>query len=219
MTTTHTHRLPFPDTLRGLAVIGMIVFHVFFILNYFGLATYDTSAGPWLVLGQFVRFSFIGLVGVSLYLSSAPYNKQFFRGLKILLCAALVTLVTYFFAPSEFVRFGILHLIGVGVIFLSPFANSRWLSLILGLLSLVMTKFLPNFPYLPGLDYFPIFPWISLIFFGIFLGPFFKKINFRLPLVDFLGRHSLLIYMIHIPLIILSLLLFGIIDFGAIIQA
>ncbi|MFA5821050.1 MAG: heparan-alpha-glucosaminide N-acetyltransferase [Candidatus Gracilibacteria bacterium] len=215
MTTTHTHRLPFPDTLRGLAVLGMIVFHVFFILNYFQISPNDMYAGPWLVLGQFVRFIFIGLVGVSLYLSNSPYNKQFFRGLKILLCAALISLVTYFFAPDEFVRFGILHLIGVGVILLSPFANSRRLSLTLGLLSLVMTKFLPNFPYLPGLDYFPIFPWISLIFFGIFLGPFFKKINLRLPLVDFLGRHSLLIYMIHIPIIIGTLIVFQILPFYA----
>ncbi len=207
-------RLPFPDTLRGLAVLGMIVFHVFFILNYFGLATYDTSSGIWLVLGQFVRVTFIGLVGVSLYLSDAPYRKHFFRGLKILFCALLVTLVTYFFAHSEFVRFGILHLIGIGVLLLAPFSNSRNISLVLGILSLLLTYLLPNFPYLPGLDYFPIFPWISIIFFGIFLGPFFRKINFKIPAVNFLGRHSLLIYMIHIPIIIGTLIIFGILPFS-----
>ncbi len=58
-------------------------------------------------------------------------------------------------------------------------------------------------------DYFPLFPHIFLFIVGVFVGKLISKIdlpNFMyrqwLPPLDFIGRHALIIYILHQPLII-----------------
>ena len=72
-------------------------------------------------------------------------------------------------------------------------------------------------------DYFPLFPWWGVVLLGIFLGkqlyPGYKRIFplpdwSRVPLiqaVSFLGQHSLTIYILHQPIIIIILFLLGLI--------
>ena len=79
-----------------------------------------------------------------------------------------------------------------------------------------------------SLDYEPLFPWFAVILITITLG-FFPypngKRKFSLPLkihdtpdilkpISFLGRHSLIIYLIHQPIILGILWIGGIIDLG-----
>ena len=57
------------------------------------------------------------------------------------------------------------------------------------------------------LDYFPILPWIFLYWFGCQLWRFIKEKQLdrffcrRIPILDFIGRHSLIIYMLHQPIL------------------
>ena len=93
------------DVLRGAAVIGMIVYHWFFILDYFGAAQIAITQGLWLLLARGVQFIFLGLVGISLALSRYRsvgsvkifYKKQLGRLLFIVGSAVLVTLATALF--------------------------------------------------------------------------------------------------------------------------
>ena len=64
-------------------------------------------------------------------------------------------------------------------------------------------------------DYFSLFPWIFLFICGYFVFKVFKKYNTlkifkgkNVPIINFIGRHSLLIYLLHQPLIygVLSLI-------------
>ena len=72
-------------------------------------------------------------------------------------------------------------------------------------------------------DYFPLLPWFGLILLGVWLGGLLYaggRRGFPLPdlggalpvrLLDFLGRHSLLIYLIHQPILMGALGLLGVI--------
>lgn len=69
------------------------------------------------------------------------------------------------------------------------------------------------------LDYFPLLPWLGVMSLGIFLGNTLYENytrHFKLPDLSkyaiikasgFLGRHSLLIYFIHQPVLIIILLI------------
>ena len=58
-----------------------------------------------------------------------------------------------------------------------------------------------------SMDYFPILPWVFLFLFGYFLWRFIKEKGLdryfckKIPVLDFIGRHSLLIYMLHQPIL------------------
>lgn len=187
--------------------------------------------GGWLVLARFVQFSFLGLTGVSLAISynrhgQSFYKKQLLRGLHVFGMGMLITLVTYVFVREDYVKFGILHLIGLSIVFLHPFASKKYFNLILSLVIFViavlidktqvnsMIGFILGFKTtdISSLDYFPIFPWIGIVSLGAFLGNIIYKNNNSLlklnsgtfkPII-FLGRHSLIIYMTHIPIIVLA---------------
>lgn len=218
------------DAMRGLAVAGMIIFHFFFILDFFDVINQQMRSGWWLIFARLIQFIFLGLVGVTLALSQKTNTDQLLRGLKILGLGLIVTFVTYIFIPEQFVVFGILHFIGTSIIILAPLLKKPNLALVLAIavllvspsLSSQQTAFLPL--YILGLqtplsvnpvDYFPIFPWISVILIGLFIGHFLKEKKFYQQVtvpkyfqtLTFLGKRSLLIYLIHVPIIIGILIL------------
>ncbi|MEN6553411.1 MAG: heparan-alpha-glucosaminide N-acetyltransferase [Methanobacterium sp.] len=239
------------DSLRGLAIVMMVVFHFIFDLNYFGIYSFNMYSGFLWWFARVTASIFIFLVGVSLSLSYArttlssncPTEKELFlkylkRGLKIFSYGLLITAATYIFIGDGFIVFGILHFIGMAIILEYVFIKRKYLNLFLGLAfivagiilmsfrfdfySLLWLGFTPNNFY--TVDYFPLLPWLGVVSFGIFLGnTLYEKYvrQFELPdlsnnlvvkVSSFLGKHSLLIYLIHQPIIIILLLLFGFID-------
>jgi len=45
-----------------------------------------------------------------------------------------------------------------------------------------------------------LFPWLSFVFIGIFLGhnPFYQKVfTFRSRMLEFMGKNALIIYLLH----------------------
>lgn len=66
-------------------------------------------------------------------------------------------------------------------------------------------------------DYFPLIPWIFLYLFGFELWRIIERrdharfFRFKIPVLDFIGRHSLIIYMAHQPILYgICLLIFNI---------
>jgi len=208
------------DFLRGLAVIGMIIFHIFFILDFYGILKNEMYQGAWLVLARFVQITFLLLVGVFVALPGQKYKeaglphksflfKQWKRAFKIFLLAMIVSVATYVVVGNLYVRFGILHLIALGISVSSFVAYNKSLSLFLGVLSAIIGFWMGDIPVSSSLDYFPIFPWISVVFVGIWLGNLLyerklmgilKAHKFMRPIL-LLGRNSLFIYMLHVPII------------------
>ena len=159
------------------------------------------------------------------------YLKYAKRSLFVLSFAMLITAATYISDPSTYIRFGILHMIGTSILLLPLFRRLKpIINVIIGIAffaaEIPILAILSNihfslsifhFPLMPAgvttLDYYPLIPWFGIILLGTALGDLLyvratataKPANRIFYFLGFPGRHTLLIYMIHQP-IILSLL-------------
>ncbi len=234
------------DTLRGFAIVEMVIYHFTWDLNYFGLFRANLLEGPWQWFARSIATLFLLVMGLSMTLSytresqhlgqTALFGKYLKRGGKIFGLGLLVTVATYFFIGRGFVIFGILHLLGLSIILAYPFLHlNHWISLIAGLLIIgvggYVDSLVVSFPWLIWLgvkqagtymvDYYPVLPWFGLALIGIFAGyTLYPQGIRRFSLPDlsgawpirglrFLGRHSLLIYIIHQPILIGFLIVLG----------
>ena len=103
---TKTNRMWLPDALRGLALLNMLVYHGMYDWVYvFGHASrwYDIWAPGCHVWQQYICWSFIVLSGFSFPLARKPVKN----GLLVAGCAAVLTVVTAVFMPSEAIWFGV----------------------------------------------------------------------------------------------------------------
>lgn len=130
------------DTLRGFAVLNMIVYHAIWDWNsFFDLewTWYDGTAG--FVWQQFICWSFILISGFCFLFSSHPYR----RGAVIFACGALVSIVTFVILPSAKIEFGILTFLGCAILLtavLRPFLQKipRTMGLILSIALFILTR-------------------------------------------------------------------------------
>ncbi len=192
------------DFLRGIAVVGMIFYHAVYVVDFYGLAEVDFGEVRFVILARVVQFLFLGLVGVGMAMSckrAGFIRRQLKRVLVIGAMAGLVSFCTWAVLGDLFVRFGILHLIAVSSFCLMWLVRWRLAVLAVGVLGL----FLPfSFLAYPSVDYFPLFPWISVVAAGVLLSGFVVGVASRfngVRWVNFLGRNSLWVYMVHVPLI------------------
>ena len=227
------------DSLRGIAVIMMITFHILYDLTYLKGIDFAVSSGFWFIFGRITAVIFLFLVGISLSIS---YNrikkimspdqitiKYIRRGVKIAILGLVITAVTFFAFPQAFIFFGVLHLIGIAIVLTRPLLSRTYINLILGLAIITLGLYLSTiiFPFqelaalgfqyagLYSFDYFPILPWVGVVFLGLFTGNL-TKIYEKKPVetenniaksLSFLGRHSLIIYFLHQPILIGLILL------------
>jgi len=219
------------DLLRGLAIVLMIGYHFTFDLDYFALIDIDFNHDP-LFLGfrSFIVSMFLLLVGISLHLATRHglRTSRYLRRLVILIaCAALVSLGSYLAFPQSMIFFGILHFIALASIVGLLFVRLYWANLLLGcgliVLGLTFQQPLFDHPVLQWIglmthkpvteDYVPFVPWFGMVLIGLFLGKHLDgntsagclRWHSHRPLARvlvFAGRHSLLIYMLHQPLLI-----------------
>ena len=164
------------------------------------------------------------------------FIKYVLRGGQLLGWAMIITIATYFVVGRGFVIFGILHLMGLSTILAYPFLRSRRASLVAGIavvaVGVLLNRTVTLDPWLLWLgvrqfrrfmvDWYPILPWFGVALLGVFAGQtLWPRGVRRFPLPDlshtvpvrgltYLGRHSLLIYLIHQPILIAILILVGI---------
>ena len=226
-----TQRYQLFDILRGVAIVLMVYYHFSYDLTHFGYAGFDFYHDPyWLHLRTFIVSLFLGLVGVSLVLASnhGINWQRYARRLGLLIFFALaITLNSYYMFPGRTIVFGILHFIAFASVAGLLFVRGYWSSLVLGV-AIVVLDMLFQHPFFNqyaihwiGLmthkpateDYVPVIPWFGVVLIGIFVGHSLLRRSVLQPLVGFhsrnrlarglafAGRHSLLIYVVHQPVL------------------
>jgi uncharacterized membrane protein len=160
--------------------------------------------------------------------------KYILRGFYIFGLGMIITLASWLYLKEGYIIFGVLHCIGISIILAYPFLQFNYQNLIIGIFliffGVVLKQFTFNFYWLIWLgftpatfytiDYFPLLPWFGVVLIGIFLGNiFYKNYKRKFNLEDlsiykfiaifcFLGRHSLIIYLLHQPIIIFIIYIF-----------
>nr|WP_308893930.1 heparan-alpha-glucosaminide N-acetyltransferase [Desulfosporosinus sp. PR] len=215
------------DILRAIAIALMVLFHFVYDLKEFAGVNIDYQAPFWFTIGKASALLFIGLSGLSSGLSRSPVR----RGYKVLLCAMFISAVTYLFLREEYIRFGILHFLGVSMI-LSPLLqklSSRKLMIsacviaVLGFwfatLTVKTSLLLPLGLMYEGfgtIDYYPLFPYLAVTILGILAYRrfyAFRIVSLSTPFraaalwVQWLSRNSLGIYLVHQPVFLLAIFL------------
>lgn len=199
----------------------MVIFHFIYDLRFFGYVDWDTPDGEgWRTFRHVILISFFICLGASLYLSyhqAVNWKKFSKRLIQILASAFAISVVSLLMVPNNYIYFGVLHFIAIASILCIFFANKPRTSLIIGLSIITIYNtgwvsglwpftyirdFLPRYSN----DYVGLFPWLGVVFIGIWfastaflrndpLKRFSKNTWIALP-----GKHSLVIYLVHQPL-------------------
>lgn len=186
----------------------------------------------WVVIARTILSAFLFLVGVGLVLGHGRgirWRSFWRRWVFVLAGALLITLGTFIAFPQSFVYFGVLHAIALFSVLALPFILAPlWLPIAVALSVIALPLFYSNALFdekiwswigfwqvpPPANDLVPVFPWFGLVLAGIVaarlvlaspLAHHLARINppGRLSRVlAFLGRWSLLIYLLHQPLLL-----------------
>jgi uncharacterized membrane protein len=208
------------------------------ISRFLGWST-NLSTVAWTIAQHFFAGLFVLLSGVSSTLTRSNTRRGLRLlavALALTLATYLIAVWLHLFDPAETIIFGILHCLAVsmllyGAVFkrVSAAANAVLGAGLIGLAALlpilkkalvIRSDWLIPFglpsPTFSSLDYFPLIPWFGVFLIGAALGRslYSKKKSFlpwRLPVtsVNVAGRHSLLIYIVHQPVIMGILALVG----------
>ena len=206
------------DALRGICLLGMVVIHILFDLRI-------SLPQPLRLLQDWGGCAFLLLSGVCVTLGHRPIR----RGLVVLGCGMLCTLVTWgmhafgFASGKMIIWFGVLHCLGACMLLWPLFSRSSvpLLGALAGtfvVLGFFLEGLLLPFPWLiplgiryPGFvsaDYFPLLPYLGFFLLGAVVGrTLYANKQSLFPNVRptrflcFCGRHSLIIYLLHQPIL------------------
>lgn len=214
------------DAFRGIFIIGMVAVHTVYDLVYMFGASFDPGVLYEIAI-KYGALLFIVLSGISVTFGTKHLKRGFIvLGFGLVISLAMLVLDTLV-GGFGMVYFGILHLLGTCMLLYTVFKRLPvWALCICAALALVLgyyfktvtVEFTPlvvlgfdSYRYAAA-DHFPILPNLGWFIIGIILGKtLYKDKKSLLPeaisknlLVKFFmlcGRQSLLIYVLHQPIV------------------
>ena len=211
------------DLLRGLAIVLMIIFHFGYDLTTFGWANFSTSKDiEWVIFRSIIVSSFLLAVGMSSYSAyqKSINKKKLIKAVgKLFAVSMFISLGSLFMHPNAWVYFGIIHFVTVALPISVLFVRAPYIALIIGVGCFLgyWSGILNLYPVwqwsvshlgIPTrtVDLVSFFPWIGVVLIGVFV---MHKKNFQVKVKSnaisdklvILGQHSLIIYLIHQPIL------------------
>jgi uncharacterized membrane protein len=186
----------------------------------------------WVTLARSILAAFLFLAGVSLVLGHGAgirWQKFWRRWLFVVAGAVAITVATWFAFPQSFVYFGVLHAIALfSLLGLAFVRTPLWLAIAVAAVVIALPFFYSNplfnqkiWSWLgfwqvppPANDLVPVFPWSGAVLVGIIAARLVlaSSLSARLAaiapsgrlalLLGDLGRWSLLIYLLHQPILL-----------------
>ena len=218
------------DVFRGWALLLMIIYHFSYDLSYFHIIEINLNSSSFFLPFRYMIISmFLLSVGISLSLvhrKSISWSKLKKRILLLGLASLAVTVATYIVFPNSWIYFGILHFILLSSLLALPFLNYPKVALLSAILIFIgsatecltihpLFNFLQPILHLPPIhtqDVIALFPWFGVVLIGtvityynlhqkIFTQKIFSTNTQLNKLLKFMGQHSLVIYLIHQPIL------------------
>lgn len=214
------------DALRGLALLGMMGIHfVYDLVDLFGVWNWQQPAWYLFFKNNYGAVFFL-ISGISAILGSHPVK----RGAQVFLCGFLCTGVTLgmyllgFAGKGIIIYMGVLQCLGLCMMLWPLFRRCPdWALTALGLAMTIAGWYLRTqaFPFwlltplgfapygFTSSDYFPLLPNFGYFLLGAVVGKrayagrksLFPRETPPLGLFRWLGRHSLIIYLLHQPVL------------------
>lgn len=214
------------DALRGLALLGMMGIHfVYDLVDLFGVWNWQQPAWYLFFKNNYGAVFFL-ISGISVTLGRCPVK----RGAQVFLCGFLCTGVTLgmyllgFAGKGIIIYMGVLQCLGLCMMLWPLFRRCPdWALVALGLAMTIAGWYLRTqaFPFwlltplgfapygFTSSDYFPLLPNFGYFLLGAVVGKrvyagrksLFPRETPPLGLFRWLGRHSLMIYLLHQPVL------------------
>lgn len=234
------NRIQLIDTIRGLVLFSMILYHASWNLVYiYGLPWPWFHSEAAYVWQQSICWTFIFLSGFCFPLAKRHWKSGFL----VFGSGIVVTAVTLIVMPENRIVFGVLTCLGACILLVTmgetwfrkiPAEGAVLISFFLFLFTKhvnmgmlgwkdsicivlpkewycnYVTTFLGfPFPEFFSTDYFSLIPWCFLFLTGFYSSLLCEKKELfryslwkkKIPVLDYAGRHSLIIYLIHQPVI------------------
>lgn len=218
------NRIPELDAARGVCILGMAAVHLLYDLTELYPVLIWEYPPLFLLLKDWGGIVFFLISGIAVTLG----RRHLRRGLVVFGCGILVGAVMELTGAMP-IRFGVLHCLGLCMLLWELFKRAKFGTLAVAAIVFVLLGFVfaravvsADWLYPLGLtaadfwsaDYFPLFPYLGFFLLGAICGKklypqrrsLFAQTSFTKPLSRFFclcGRHSLFIYLIHQPLLIL----------------
>ena len=217
------------DVFRGICILGVIAVHfIYDLTELYGII--DWQYPDWFsFIKDWGGVLFILLSGICATLGSRSVRRGlvvFFSGM--IITAVTYGMYRFGFAKSIIIYFGVLHCLGLCMMLWFFFKRlPTWLLAVLGIAMVAAGLYLRGvclvdhpwlvplgftFPDFATSDYFPLLPNLGFFLLGAVLGrTVYRKKESLLPSVSdrnlivrvfsFFGRQSLLIYLLHQPVL------------------
>lgn len=205
------------------------------LVNIFNIELLNFSEAFWNIIWKFTALLFIFTAWISFFLAELKYEKNIIKkyikvSIILGIIASFISLSTYLFLPEQYIKFWIIHFFALSFLLMLLFSKFKYYNILFGIIFITYWIFfipiIKNeyfyflwfiYPWFKSADFFPIFPYFWVMLFWYSLALFLKNIDklniFKLnsrknifySILEYSWKKSLIIYIIHQPIILLIL--------------